>query len=48
MLLGFPATCTSQYPAPVPTAPIGWDTTLSGDFGSLSRWPLNQLRSGYQ
>ncbi len=32
----------------VSNAPIGWDTTVSGDFGSLSRWPLNQLRAGYQ
>ena len=32
----------------VGSAPIGWDTTVSGNFTSLSRWPLAQLRAGYQ
>jgi hypothetical protein len=32
----------------VPSAPIGWETGVSGYFQAASRWPLNQLRSGYQ
>jgi hypothetical protein len=32
----------------VGNAPLGWDTTVSGNFTSLSRWPLHQLRAGYQ
>ena len=27
---------------------IGWSTGVNGYFQALSRWPLNQLRSGYQ
>lgn len=27
---------------------IGWQTAVSGYFQAMSRWPLNQLRSGYQ
>jgi hypothetical protein len=30
------------------TAPIGYETTVTGAFSAASRWPLNQLRSGYQ
>lgn len=32
----------------VATAPIGYDTTASGYFSALSRWPLNQYRASYQ
>jgi hypothetical protein len=32
----------------VSTAPIGWETNITGYFVAQSRWTLNQLRSGYQ
>ena len=30
------------------TAALGYETSVAGAFTALSRWPLNQLRSGYQ